>query len=77
MEPIDKRLTAARLMALLDEPDPQEAIRHVLGLAEIPAPLAKQADAEIAAFIASRDATLAAQLIHACALQREKRTPRR
>ncbi len=75
MEPIDERITAAQLMVLRTEPNAPVAIATLLGVPAMPQHLAVRAEREIADFVQSGDATVAAQLIHAAAVRRSRRVP--
>jgi hypothetical protein len=72
MEPIDTRITAAQLMVLRGEPHSGEAISKLLGVDGMPPNLAVRAKREIAEFVASGDATVAAQLIHSAGVRRAR-----
>ncbi len=73
MEPIDRRVTAAGLLALRDEPDAAGAIGRALQVAAMPTDLARRTSEEIQQFLASGDATLAAQLVHSAIVRRSGR----
>jgi len=75
MEPIDERITAARLMVLRNEPNAPVAIATLLGVPAMPPNLAERANGDIAKFVANGDATLAAQLIHAAEVRRSRSQP--
>lgn len=72
MEPIDRRITAAQLMALRAGANPTRAIAELFSVKEMPLVLAKRTLHEIEMFVASGDATSAAQLIHAAIVRRRK-----
>lgn len=72
MEPIDRRITAARLMVLRTEPNAREAIAALLGVPSMTPALAMRAARDIAAFVESGDATVAAQLIHSAGVTRSQ-----
>ena len=71
MEPVDKRITAAQLMALRREPNGTDAIARLLGLEAMPPRLALRTAAEIQEFVVTGDAVLAAQLIHASMVRQD------
>lgn len=75
MEPIDERVTAARLMVLRSEPNAAAAIAATLGVPAMPRSLAERATGEINEFVTTGDATLAAQLIHAAEVRRSRSDP--
>ncbi len=70
VNPIDQRITAARLLALRDEPRAAEVIADLLEVSKMPAPLSIRAITEIDEFVRSGNATMAAQLIHADIVRR-------
>ncbi len=72
MEPIDERITAAQLMALRRERGAPQAIAKLLGVAAMPPHLGRRTEKEIAEFVETGDATLAAQLIHGAAVRRTR-----
>jgi hypothetical protein len=72
MEPIDERITAAQLMALRSDPHGARKICDLLGVDLMAARLAERTRLDIAEFVVTGDAVLAAQLIHA-AIVRTKR----
>ena len=72
MEPIDERITAPRLMMLRSEPGADVAIAKILGVSAMSVKLAERAKREIAEFVATGDATLAAQLIHSAGVRRPR-----
>ena len=75
MEPVDKRITAAQLMALRAEKNAGQLIAALLGVNRMHGTLATRTIEEIESFIENGDAVLAAQLIHATMVRRS-RTPR-
>lgn len=75
MEPIDRRVTAAQLMAMRASPNAASEIAGLLRVAEMPARLAARTGDDILQFILTGDAVLAAQLIHA-AMVRGKTEPK-
>ena len=73
MEPIDERITAAQLMALRGEPDAAGKISHLLGVDLMPPLLAVRTCRDVAEFVLTGDAVLAAQLIHAAIVRTKRR----
>jgi hypothetical protein len=69
MEPIDRRITAAQLMALRGDADATRQICGLLGVEFMAPVLADRTRLEIDQFIASGDAVLASQLIHAASVR--------
>ena len=63
-------------MSLRDEPNAARAIADVLGVSAMPTGEAVRTKEEIAEFLASGDATRAAQLIHMATLRKSEREPR-
>lgn len=76
MESADTRITAARLLTLRNEATALPDIAALLGVPAMPATLAAKTTREIEAFLATGDATAAAQLVHA-ALVRQKRAAKK
>jgi hypothetical protein len=73
MEPIDRRITAAQLLAMRAGENAAQKIAALLGVDAMAQRLACHTLAEIEDFVATGDATAAAQLVHA-ALVRQQRS---
>jgi hypothetical protein len=76
MEPIDKRITAAQLMTLRGEPNAAAKITALLLVNEMPPTLGKRTRTEIEKFLIVGDAVMAAQLIHAAIVRRQRASAR-
>ena len=74
MDPINDRITTPRLAAMRGESNAERNIASLLHVEEMPLPLAARTRADIAAFVATGDAVLASQLIHAAQVRRNART---
>ena len=71
-----ERITAAHLMTMRAEPDGARAIASLLGVTEMPAALGLRTKTGIAEFLATGDATVASQLIHAALVRQRRDVPR-
>ena len=72
VEPIDHRITAAKLVTLRDTPGAEETIADLLGVNDMAPNLAVQTLGEVGAFLRSGSAIDAAQLIHAASVRRSR-----
>jgi hypothetical protein len=72
MDPVDDRITAAQLMALRDDATAHQKIADVLGVRNMAPNLAARSLRDIAEFVETGDATLAAQLIHAAIVRQSR-----
>jgi hypothetical protein len=72
VEPIDHRITAAKLMTFRDAPGSEESIASLLGVADMAPNLAQQTRDELRAFLSSGSAVDASQLIHAASVRRRR-----
>ena len=70
MEPIDLRITAAQLLTLRDQSDAARSIAALLEVNQMDQMDALQTTQAIQTFLASGDATAAAQLIHDATVRR-------
>ena len=73
-EPLNRRITAAQLMAMKHEPTAAAQIAALLGVDRMPPNLATKTVQGIAEFLAQGDATAAAQLIHASLVRRRRKS---
>jgi hypothetical protein len=77
VEPIDRRITAATLLSLREQPNAGDEIAALLGVRTMSEGDALRTLQAIATFLRSGDATIAAQLIHAAGVRSETKGPGR
>jgi hypothetical protein len=72
MEPIDRRITAPQLLAMRASENAAQKIAELLGVDGMATRLAAHTIAEIEEFVATGDATAAAQLVHAAMVRQQR-----